>query len=189
MKLISVWSRKGGASKTTLALNLAGLASSKGLKVLLIDDDPQGSSTWLAERGRLPFEVMSSWPNERPTEFDVVFVDYPPRTDDTPAGDTVIIPYRPTALDFSAVSSFITKLSETKKVIEVVTQLDRRLKEPMEFAIDKKSKGAHWMVNRSVYQRAASEATTVFDPNFSNISGSREARTELEIIFREAMNE
>lgn len=187
MKLISVWSRKGGASKTTLALNLAGLAASKGLKVLLIDDDPQGSSAWLAERGRLPFEVINQWPSERPTEFDVVFVDYPPRTDDTPAGDTVIIPYRPTALDYSAVSSFISKLSETKKVIEVVTQLDKRLREPMEFALEKKSKGAFWMINRSVYQRAASEATTIYDPNFLNISATREARTELEVIYKEAM--
>lgn len=45
--VISVLSLKGGVGKTSVALGLAGAASTKGLRTLVIDLDPQGNATSL----------------------------------------------------------------------------------------------------------------------------------------------
>jgi chromosome partitioning protein len=50
---ISVLSLKGGVGKTSVALGLAGAAAKRGLKVLVIDLDPQGNATSILQ-GRHP---------------------------------------------------------------------------------------------------------------------------------------
>ena len=51
MQRIVVLNPKGGSGKTTLAINLAAYFAGRGDSTLLIDRDPQGSSTrWLRKR-------------------------------------------------------------------------------------------------------------------------------------------
>lgn len=54
-KVISVFSQKGGVSKTTTAVNLSTCLSLNGKKVLLIDNDPQGNCS----------ESFDSYDNEK----------------------------------------------------------------------------------------------------------------------------
>ena len=43
--VISFANQKGGVGKTTSCVNIASCAAARGLRVLLIDEDPQGNST------------------------------------------------------------------------------------------------------------------------------------------------
>ncbi len=46
-RIVAVLNQKGGVGKTTVTLGLASAAAAAGRKVLVIDLDPQGSSTWV----------------------------------------------------------------------------------------------------------------------------------------------
>ncbi|HAP75064.1 MAG TPA: plasmid partitioning protein [Acidimicrobiaceae bacterium] len=46
-RVVTVLNQKGGVGKTTVALGLASAAAQAGHRVLVVDLDPQGSSTWV----------------------------------------------------------------------------------------------------------------------------------------------
>lgn len=84
MKVVSVISSKGGAGKTTSAMNLAAVLAQSS-RVLVVDTDPQGSAQWWAtEAGEnRPFRFA---PQTDPgalkqlkalNEFDIIVVDTP----------------------------------------------------------------------------------------------------------------
>jgi len=132
MKIWSVVSQKGGAGKTTLALQLA-IAASEQLKVLLIDLDPQESAErWHQIRQRitgtkddpsiaagLPPKLSDMLKTARKLGADLVLIDTPPKRERAihaavVAAGLVLVPLRSSVLDLQALKDTADELDVTK---------------------------------------------------------------------------
>lgn len=178
MQIISVWSPKGGAGKTTLTLALAGAYADQGLSVLVVDLDPQQSSAWVHSRGKLPFNVVAGMPKVKP-EVDVVLFDHPPGTGDVPTASKVVMPIRPSALDVHSASLMADQLSPEQTLYRVVNAVDTRRSEEKQVSAELRKKGAFVVGSRSVYARATGEGVTIWQVGYS---GHREARNEIKLL-------
>jgi len=121
-KIYSVMSQKGGAGKTTLAINLAVQSKLQGNNSLIIDIDPQASATmWADIRGvnNKPL-VTSSFAARlnnvinvaRENNINEIFIDTPPHSQRdsqiaAEISDVIIIPCRPNLFDLQAIDNTI----------------------------------------------------------------------------------
>jgi chromosome partitioning protein len=127
MKTLAVLSRKGGAGKTTVTAHLGALADAAGLKVLLIDADPQRSLTgwWRTRPGTSPVLVEGGAADlativrtAKGEGFDLCIIDTMPSIE----GDAVkaaqvanmaLIVVRPSILDLRAAAGTVEALRRT----------------------------------------------------------------------------
>jgi chromosome partitioning protein len=135
MQRILVLNPKGGSGKTTIATNLASYFASQGDRPLLLDNDPQGSSTrWLKKRkpeqafihGAAAFErnarMTRAFQMRIPPDAGHVVVDTPaaiPAQDMpemTKNADAIIVPVLPSDIDIHACSKCIADLLLIAKV-------------------------------------------------------------------------
>ena len=59
IKLISIWNPKGGQGKSMLAINLAAASVELGLKVIVVCQDPQGTSILYVKTDKQPKDKIT----------------------------------------------------------------------------------------------------------------------------------
>ena len=127
--IIAMINQKGGAGKTTLAMNLgAGLA--RRAKTIIIDLDPQGSSLQWADMSKnafpTPVEVMSgNWNahnlQQKYKSYHYIVLDCPPSVDShvseqsLRACDVALIPVLPSPIDLWASIKLSQEIEKAKK--------------------------------------------------------------------------
>ncbi|MDK3075528.1 ParA family partition ATPase [Sedimentitalea sp. JM2-8] len=139
-QVITIAQQKGGAGKTTLAVNLAVGFARAGRTVALMDTDPQGSAgRWFMTRLEqsdapgLEFSTASAWgvPYEcrkLAEKNDIVIIDTPPKADSDlrpalRAADLVLIPVATSHLDLWAVEAVLDLARrEDKPALIVMTR-------------------------------------------------------------------
>lgn len=139
-KIFTIAQQKGGAGKTTVAVNLAiAWAQQRGKKVAILDTDPQGStSIWYEAREHylgagetgITFRRAKGIravdeARKLARSHDVVLVDMPPHASTSAnavirAATLVVIPVQPTPLDFWATMPTLEIAAADKKPVLLV---------------------------------------------------------------------
>ena len=131
--IITIAQQKGGAGKTTLAVNLAIAFAKQDMRVAILDTDPQGSlGRWFMTRRELlgdpglEFATASAWGVGYECEKlkktnDIVIIDTPPKVDSDlkPAlreADLVLVP----------VGSSLVDLWATDGVVDLALRVGKR---------------------------------------------------------------
>ena len=129
MKTVLVASSKGGVGKTTVATHLAAHSALDGQRTVLVDADPQGSSTrWAERRAELDSAVLpldgsrKSWRKQLPDDTQRLVIDAPAGStaDSLEAfleiADALVVPVLPSTLDIDATVPFLNGIAKHPRV-------------------------------------------------------------------------
>jgi chromosome partitioning protein len=194
MKTTLVINPKGGAGKTTLAINLASYFASSGIPTTVMDYDPQGSSLhWVRSRPADALKIHAA--NAAPEKFGRMrsFEMYvPPQTRhliiDPPAGTSgvllhelldrssaIVIPIVPSVIDLHATGNFLREILSMGRMktgsirLGIVANKVRRSMPayaPLQQLLDSLGlKLLARLIDSDVYMKAAESAAGIFEMN------------------------
>lgn len=141
MQVIAIISQKGGAGKTTLALNLAVASEMVGQPAAIFDLDPQASSMGWKDSRVEEYPAVVSLHSARITHYlntarqsgaKLVIFDTAPHSqkdalEAAQVSDLILIPCKPSLVDLRAISSSV-KIAQLagKPVVTILTQTQAR---------------------------------------------------------------
>jgi chromosome partitioning protein len=205
--IISFQNQKGGVGKTTLSINVAAALALTGLRVLIVDSDPQGSvRDWASVREDTPpFHVIGM---DRPTihrdlpamteNYDHIIIDAPPRVSELArsailASDCVVIPVQPSPYDVWAAKEIVAIINEAavfKENIKSVFVINRKITNT---AIGREVKDALQVYNlpvldaqvcqRVLFAESAATGKTIFE-----VDPLSQAAIEIQTLTNEILN-
>jgi chromosome partitioning protein len=131
--IIALAGQKGGSGKTTTAIALASEWLGQGRRVLLVDADPQGSTTTFASvaaEAAVPAPTIVAMgpglhrPEQLPAlaaDYEVTIIDCPPRHGEIMraalmVADLVVLPCGPSAVDAWALGASVDLITEARIV-------------------------------------------------------------------------
>ena len=129
--ILAFLNQKGGVGKSTLSINATDYYHRRGARVLLIDADPQGTSTeWAAIRNETLFPVMQLAREnmakeiiDHATNYDHVVIDGPPRAEALSraiiiASDLIVLPIEASGASDWASKTTIDQVREAQQYKE-----------------------------------------------------------------------
>jgi chromosome partitioning protein len=179
LRSVLIVNPKGGAGKTTLAVNLAAGLAHAGEGVCLWDLDRQHSALeWLKRRDEnLPPVTRLDQRDKAPRKASYLVLDTPAATHGKRLGDLlkdahkVLVPIQPSLFDIAASSDFLKELSEEKKARKVPVgvigmRVDPRTKAATQlitFLREHDMPLIGWLRDTQMYPNAAFNGESVFD--------------------------
>lgn len=139
-QVLSVCNFKGGAGKSTVAVNIAcAIQKATGESCVLVDADRQGTATTWATGGRLPVKTLARVLQEAKPEdrypgmlwvthikglaesHPFVVIDLPPGLQYsmaavTTVSDLILIPVNPSGIDFHSTANFIALIQKSREL-------------------------------------------------------------------------
>lgn len=128
MKVIAILNQKGGAGKTTLAINIARAIQLADCKVVLIDSDPQGSTRdWNTTNEGKVLPVLGLDRKTIETDikniqgYEYAIIDGAPQLREMAvatikSSDIILIPVQPSPLDIWATSDLVQLIKERQEI-------------------------------------------------------------------------
>jgi chromosome partitioning protein len=178
-KIIIVHNGKGGVGKTTTTMGLAAIFA-ESMEVAVVDADEQGSCSWWAERGEMPFQFSKvTDPKEllqlkQIQGYNLVIVDTPPALQPTVVtalieiADYVVLPSPCAPMDLAILVQTVQEVVAPTKISHrvLLTRVDSRsLREAIDAQNQLLSLGiptCHSFVRAyKAHERAALDGTTI----------------------------
>ncbi|HKO88801.1 MAG TPA: ParA family protein [Burkholderiales bacterium] len=181
MRSILIVNPKGGAGKTTLAVNLAAGLAHEGEGVCLWDLDRQHSALeWLKRRPEhLPPVTRLDERDKAPRKTKYLVLDTPAATHGKRLSDLlkdatkVLVPIQPSLFDIAASSDFLRELAEEKKVRKspalvgvIGMRVDPRTRAAAQlitFLREHEMPLVGWLRDTQMYPNAAFNGEAIFD--------------------------
>ncbi len=205
--IVTVAQQKGGAGKTTLALQLAVAWQKQGFKVALIDIDPQGSAgAWSHMRARVLADqyegpevvAITGWrmvgelSRLKQYGFDIIMIDSPPRAEAevsiaVRSSDIVVVPLQASPMDVWATKPTLQFCFREKvPALLVMNRINLRTKLAAKMIEEAQLLGAE-VADITIGSRVALQASLAEGKGVVETAPSSDAAKEIDSLAREVL--